>query len=61
MIDGDFFMLMGVLKSYGEQSIEAMSHRVDLRREFCPERDVKNFPVSLKEIKAVEIMEVIIG
>lgn len=42
-------------KSYGEQSIEALSHCVDLRREFCPERDVKIFSVSLKEIKAVEI------
>ena len=60
-------MPMGVLKSYGEQSIEATRCCIDLRTEFCPEQDVKNFPVTLKrstegenENKAEETKEVII-
>lgn len=60
-------MPLGVLKSYGEQSIEAVCCCIGLRTEFCPERDVKNFPVTLKrsteaekEIKAEETIEVII-
>lgn len=59
-------MPMGVLKSCREQSIEAVCCCIDLRTEFCPEWDVKNFPVTLersteaeKVIKAEETMEVI--
>ena len=53
--------------SYGEQIIEDTYCCIDLRTEFCPEWDIKNFPVTLtrstnaeKEIKAEETMEVII-
>lgn len=60
-------MPMEVLKSFGEQSIEAMCCCIDLKTEFCPVQDVKIFPVTLKrsteaekEIKAEKIVEVII-
>lgn len=60
-------MPVGVLKSFREQSIESMCCHIDLRREFCPVRDIKIFPVTLKrsteaekEIKTEKTVEVII-